>query len=347
MGIGSFFSGGSQKAETKPWDGQSDYLRQIFWNTKQNYLDRSSKPGYEGQFYADVDPALMDFSRGALSGAQGSYGVAGQVLNSGRPLLGQGALYGGNANALYDRMSTNPSASIAKGAGQFINNGVLNGQIDAASRDVTRNLSEVQLPSVARDAADTGNLGSSARGAAEAILMRGAQDRIADIGATMRGDAYARGLGLSAEAEAMSRNGALAANAQVGETYRTGMNGVLSGIDARGAAFGQGVQAGGVLQSGAQTGIDNGIARFEYDDQRNQQLLQDWYNVVGGNNWGGSTKSKGGGASPFQTLLGTGLAVGSLFMGNPMGAAAAGGGALATRTSQAAPAGGSYRPFGY
>jgi hypothetical protein len=94
--------------------------------------------------------------------------------------------------------------------GNYINNNLLNAQIDAASRDVTRNLTENQLTSIASNAAGSGNSGSSRRAVMDAIAARGAGDRIADIGAQMRGAAYGQALGI--EAQRASENAQLGQN---------------------------------------------------------------------------------------------------------------------------------------
>ena len=80
----------------------------------------------------------------------------------------------------------------------YINNDVLQGQIDAASRDIMRNLTESQLTGNASGAAATGNSGSSRRAVMDAIAARGAADRVGDISAAMRGRAYDTGLNIEA-----------------------------------------------------------------------------------------------------------------------------------------------------
>ena len=80
----------------------------------------------------------------------------------------------------------------------YINNDVLNSQIDAASRDVTRNLQENQLVNINSQAAASGNMGSSRAGIADGIAMRGAQEQIGDISAQLRGNAYNTALGIEA-----------------------------------------------------------------------------------------------------------------------------------------------------
>jgi hypothetical protein len=91
-------------------------------------------------------------------------------------------------------------------AGAIANNPYLDGQIDAASRDVVRNLQENQLTGNAALAASTGNSGSSRRAVMDAVAQRGAADRVADISAGMRGQAYSQGISTAAEQAALNAN---------------------------------------------------------------------------------------------------------------------------------------------
>jgi hypothetical protein len=76
----------------------------------------------------------------------------------------------------------------------------MSGMIDAASRDVTRNLYENQIPGLNQAATDSGNMNSSRAGVAQGIMSRGAADQIGDIASNMRGQAYSQGLGLAENA---------------------------------------------------------------------------------------------------------------------------------------------------
>lgn len=159
---------------------------------------------------------------GMLGGALGTaYGVGANMLSgganasqgTGMALNYAGGAMGGNAQggintamgagqgmaSLTGMMgAANNGGFNAANAGQYMNNSLLNGQIDAASRDVVRNLQENQLTGIASNAAGTGNSGSSRAGVMAGIAARGAGDRIGDISASMRGQAYNTGLGIEA-----------------------------------------------------------------------------------------------------------------------------------------------------
>src|SRR3546814_1157695 len=91
----------------------------------------------------------------------------------------------------------NATTANSKAAQQYADNPHVQGMIDANSRDVVRNLNEETLPGIDRQATATGGINSSRAGVAAGIAQRGAEDRIADISSTIRGDAYNRGLSLA------------------------------------------------------------------------------------------------------------------------------------------------------
>ena len=85
----------------------------------------------------------------------------------------------------------------------FIDNDILQGQIDASSRDVVRNLRERELPGIDNlFSRGVGGGSSSRRGVAQGIAARGAADRVADVSAKIRSDAYNRALGIQTGREA-------------------------------------------------------------------------------------------------------------------------------------------------
>jgi hypothetical protein len=161
--------------------------------------------------------------RQSLANTQG-FNNAGNTAN----MMSSGNVYGTPMNRGID-MQTAAQASY---------NPYLDGQIDAASRDVVRNLGENQLTGNASMAAGTGNSGSSRRGVMDAIAMRGAGDRVADISSNMRGQAYNTGLGIAAQQGLSNQNAQLGTNSlnanlmgqganlnyNIGQAGQTGMN---------------------------------------------------------------------------------------------------------------------------
>ena len=154
--------------------------------------------------------------------------------------------------------------------GAAVNNPFLDGQIDAASRDVVRNLQENQLTGNAAMAAGTGNSGSSRRGVMDAIAQRGAADRVADISSMMRGGAFSQGLGLANQTALANQQAMMGTNALNANLMNQGANlGFQLGQQGQmglGQAYGTGVNNAALAQ-------DTGNFMRQYQ----QQLLDTMY----------------------------------------------------------------------
>ena len=245
---------------------QQPYLESLYANAGnlfQNY-------GMPNRGVADINPMLAEglgaqfgFATGAgndIYSAQlmsalantGSFGTAAGAANR----MASGSAFGApQTNGL--NMDT---------LGAAVNNPFLDGQIDAASRDVTRNLSENQLTGNAAMAAGTGNSGSSRRAVMDAIATRGAADRVADIASTMRGNAFSQGLGLANNTALANQQAMLGTNAlnagMMGQGANLAFNLGQAGATGLTNAFGM-----GNANAQAQTDVGNALRQYQ------QQLL--------------------------------------------------------------------------
>lgn len=282
-----------------------------------NYAATGSMPGSMG-----ANPALTAGLSGAALGSLGSLGQSQSIANR-------------VANA-------SPGAameSTVQGANRYINNDVLQGQIDAIGTDISRNLGENTLYGIRQGAQTSGNTNSSREGALEAIGTRGAQENLANAAATIRGNAYQTGAGLAAgqyqnaqtnalgaagalnttgatagtigntqaslqqqqgQYDTTSRLGAansalgndlswsqantaarLGANAQLGTGLTIGANNTLAGSQGALAGLTAAQGAGTYQQQQDQQGINAANAIFAANDQRQQSVLNDYWNIVG------------------------------------------------------------------
>ena len=148
---------------------------------------------------------MMSQGQDLMQGSNNALGFSNNAMASG-PASGAGFAIGtgntyssgvGSMNPASMNAATNQGFNQAN-LGNYINNDILQGQIDAASTDVLRNLQEVQLPGIASNASGSGNSGSSRRAVMDAIATRGAADRIGDISAAIRAPAYMQGVGIEA-----------------------------------------------------------------------------------------------------------------------------------------------------
>tara|TARA_E500000331_G_scaffold197339_1_gene189593 strand:- start:4701 stop:5954 length:1254 start_codon:yes stop_codon:yes gene_type:complete len=157
--------------------------------------------------------AMGSGSRGDFAGRQGAMGVGSGLAGRGKGIsaatgsgLNSGMVQGLAGMGKTMDAAQNQGLNLSS-LNRAIDNDLLSGQIDSASRDVVRNLKEGQLQNIASGAASSGNTGSSRRAVMDAIAERGAADRIGDISSAIRGSAYQTALGK--EYERAGQNAAL------------------------------------------------------------------------------------------------------------------------------------------
>jgi hypothetical protein len=248
-------------------------------------------------FGADMGNQIASALFGAGMGGMGAIGQGQQALTN---LMGQGPVQ-------------NMGPDMARAA-QFAQDPFLDAQISAALRDPMRALTEQQLPGASLAAAASGNAGSTRRGVGEAILQRGFQDRAADVGAAMRGNAFQQGLGIEAQRAAQNAGMAQGFQGLQGNLAQALMgSGFQSAgfLPQAGQAQLQGIQAqlqgGQMLQNQEQALRDAGIRSFMFPYQSLQMLapLQNQMAQTYGTQVSQQTQDPGIG----NTLLGAGLAL--------------------------------------
>jgi hypothetical protein len=356
----------SGTSQTRPLLEQLQYLQDA-WSRAQGTYGQTQGNQYNGDLIARLTNeqannfrGMYDFANnGGLANSNYSGDVASGAQRVAGNLAGTGAGFTGTANGLYDLGRglvgsgtdlTNRGAGSAfdtvgalrnyattggvgtniSEAARYADNPYLSGQVDAAMRDARRQVSEQALPQIARDAALTGNIGSSKRGLAEGVVQRGLAEKTADVSAGLRGDAYNQGLNLaeqgrqfnnSAILDALRSSGSLAgslAGLGIGQTgagtslinsgtgagtLGLGFNNASQdatrlGLDAnnqqlaqRLGLFGLANDAGAGMQAGNQLALDADRSRTEYSNQNAWDDLARYYSIIGSNNWGGTTNS--------------------------------------------------------
>ena len=223
--------GGESKSKTYLDDEQRGYLGDI-WGQSQDLYNSGRSP------VADLTPEMQQYIQQAMgfgntasgyaSDAQGMAGGFGNTANAGGDYLSK-VLQGGGFQA---PMQNGVNMDTVNG---LINNDVLQGQIDASTRDIYRNLNENQMTGIASSSVGTGNAGSTRRGVAEAIAQRGADDRAADVAAGMRGNAYNQAVGVAANQAGANQNAMMGTNqmnaSMAGNTFNAGGNLYNSGMN--------------------------------------------------------------------------------------------------------------------
>lgn len=224
----------------------------------------------------------------------------------------QGLQSGGAASNYYQGLL---GQDPAQRAGQLANNPYMTGMVDAASRDITRNLGENIIPGIAGSSYSSGNLGSSRRGAAEAIAARGAADRIGDISANLRGSAYDNML-----SRVMGQQGQAAQGLQ--NQAQMGANALTQGQNLFGQNYNTLMGAGGMQQQNQQQLLNAAMNNYYMGQQMPLQQAQAMYGLASnpavqfgqqtGTQQGTQTTSQS--QNPYGALLNMGAQVGAGMM---------------------------------
>lgn len=312
--MGDLFSGksttkGTETANSGPSTYQKPYLDTAFNGAQAAYDAAKGTPYYTGQTYAGMTPAQKATLDNLKAYATGTgLSTAGTLSSMGTSLAGNASKAASSLDEFKALAGTDATAANIAAAGQYAANPYIDAQIDANSRDVTRNLHESMLPSIDRAASGSGNLNSSRAGVASGIAQRGAADRIADISAQLRGDAYSQGLTLAQGDRAQNLSAlSTAANGYAG-LASTGINAIGAGNDAAYKAYGAAAGADSQVQADEQGKLDAAFKAWQGGDTRAFDLLNKYYGVVGSNQWGSSATSTSTGEtkstpSLMQSLL--------------------------------------------
>lgn len=301
-GIGGALGSKSKKTTTtntttEPWSVQKPYLETGF-SEAQNALENALAMGpYEGDLYAQMnDTQRQGLTMGTDWASNGGASLQDLYFGNALGMSNTGAQ--GMSSVAQGLQNWSPTGGVGQNienALAYANNPAIDGAIDAASRDVTRNLTESVLPGINRAAVSSGNVNSSRAGVAEGIALRGAQDRIGDIASGMRFNAFDNGLRMSEAARIADNQQFLNAQNSAGGLYNNIYQGGMgAGQAAQGQAMSNAnsfVTAGNAYQQDAQNILNEQFQK--YDMQQNQPFdaLQRYWNIVGSNNWGQNSNS--------------------------------------------------------
>lgn len=324
MGLFGSLFGSDAKTKVKnegptPWKEQSPFLTYGFNEAKNLYNQQAANPYYQGSTYAQLTPEQYN----ALSLAQ-NYAVgqgadlANTAAGAAVPMIDAGAQYGANAQALLGQAGRNTTRQTIRDAAQYASNPYMDGMVDAASRDVGRVLGEQTLPGLADAAIQSGNTNSTQYEVANALARRDAGDRVADISAGLRGDAYQNGLTLAQAGIQNQMANRLAANAQVGNAFNSGLSGLDRSQQMANTNFDNLLTAGNVLQQNNQGILDEAFQRWQGQQQQPWANLGNFWNIVGSGGFdtvGPTTVQQGGSSGIFGRVTG-----GLKSLGNAVGA---------------------------
>lgn len=298
----------TQTSSNAPWEPQQPYLTYGFEQAKDLYGKAAQNPVYQGPRVA----GLTDWQQGTLGNAinftNNSGGYSSPAFGTGFGLMNTGSGFGNNAQGLFNQYSGgDPTQTILNNASQYANSPYAQGMIDAAGRDVTRQLYEQQLPTLNKAATGSGNLNSTRTGVESAIATRGAADRLADISSGIRGQLFDKGLTQSQSQYNQNLQNSLAANSQLYNAYLAGNNGMTNAQQIGANNYDLGMAAGDKVQNQSQAQINADMQKFAEERGIPMDLLAKYMGIIQGNYGGSSTSNTSGTpatASTGNTLLG-------------------------------------------
>lgn len=282
----------STQTTNEPWAAQIPYLTGGFRNA-QNLLDsRQNTPWYQGRLTAGFNPLEregVDLTGGFVRGT--AMPAATAMVNAGTTGLGAAGNFVRNANDTYARAAGDKTQLLIDNAARYADNPHLQAAIDAAAGDVTRTLKEDVLTGIDRGAATGGNLNSSRAGVAEGIATRGAAEKIADLSAQARLNAWNEGLARAQSQYNNDTSAMLSANGQLGQAWELGNSSTGQGIQSGLTAANAMTAAGRHVRDWEQKGLDDELMRWERNDQRPWDELKNYWGIVGSRDWGGSSQT--------------------------------------------------------
>jgi len=277
----------------------------------QTQLNAMGMANQAGQMQAGAGADLMAQGSGLTQGSKRAMNFANRAMTSGpkrsiNTAMGTGNRYAGgtmNVNAaqgsgvdfgMANAMGGNAAQSnIAQNQGistqnlnNYMNNSVIDGQVDAVARDITRNLRESELTGNASAAIGAGQMGSSMKQKLDFGAGQRAADRIASASSAIRSGAYNQGLGIEAGrasqnaqlAQAGGQFNAAAQNAALSQGYGIGANQLESNLGrSQQAALGNQAAFNQSRQFGTQMGqsaFNTNLQNQQFGAQMAQRLGQ-------------------------------------------------------------------------
>jgi hypothetical protein len=299
----------SAQAANSPWSAAQPYVQAGFQPAQDAMNAALTQGAYTGQRAANLDPYQTQGANSTAAYAQGNgINTANQFYNSGTSMMGSGQGFGNNAQTLFNQAQGDPTQGFLNTANSYANNPYTSQMIDAANTDVQRELNQQQLPTLALNAAQSGNTDSTRTGVQSAIMQSQAQQNMLNNASTIRGNMFNTGLNMAQSQYNTQQQQALNANTQMGNAYTMGGGALINGQQANGNNFDQMQGAGGVFQNQNQQQLT--AQQQQWQDQLNTPLniLGQYQNVIGGK-WGGQAVSSVGPsttAAAAQGLLGGG-----------------------------------------
>lgn len=288
----------SQQSTTNPWAPQQPYLTQAFNGASGALSQAQGTAKIPTDFTAQYSPDQVSAFQQMLGYGTGNSNIAGSSANAGGILTGAGA-NGANAglSKLTNYTPSGGTQSNIDAANQYVAGQNIPDQVKAAMLNANQEAQDVTNPGIDQASAANGSINSSRNAIAHGIVDRGLAQQAGALSAQLRGQAYNTGLGLAEQNSEAANNNNLAG---ILGLVSGGSGAVNSGVNANTGSVGQ--QSG--LYNIAQTGISGEQAakqapltnegqQFTANTNDPFQALQNFYNIIGANNWGSQSQGSG------------------------------------------------------
>jgi hypothetical protein len=324
MPLGSSTSETHSQTNTNmgPWADQVNYLKDGFTDAG-NILNNRLRDGptYNQGFVAhDRDGTMQGSFNDATQWATSTgRNTSNNLLNNGTQQFNAG--FGGQVGALNgfaNYANTDHTAQNIATANQYMNPQLIQAQTNAAMYSANQNAAENVIPGIDRQSSATGNLNSDRNTLAKAVVERGLNEQRSNIAAGLEANAYNQGLNMANTQNAQQLQ-ALGAQGSLGSTAASqGYTGTQAGFQDAGNAYQMQQAAAAGRNQVDQLGMDDAQKNYFYQYAYPQQALNDYWGIVGSNNWGQqgqtNTNSTTTQTPSMMSMLGSGMGLfGSLF----------------------------------
>jgi hypothetical protein len=298
------------QSQTNPWAPQAAALTDAFGKAQDAYAKSSQAvaptdftAGFNPQQLATFQAMIGQGSNMAVPSTQA--GAAGALTGAGVSGT-QGALSG---FAGFDPTASNNTQSIVDSANKYASGQNIDAQVNDAMLNARQTARDVTLPGINQSAAISGNTNSSRTGIAEGLVERGLAQQSANLGASLRSQAFQNGLTLAqqqAQSNKASRLAALGGQGALGASAVSGGNTAGNSSVANTGALDTLAMTGGAgLQAADQAALTNQLQRYQFDTQSPYANLTELMKIIGSGNWGSSTTSSGTGTSTEKSTPST------------------------------------------
>ena len=305
----------TSSSQTNPWAPQSDQLKFAFGEARDAY-GQASQAQAPDNFVAGYTPDQLS-AFGKMLGYGTNTNAAATSQNVGQGLSDMGlAGVGAGMDALKRWAPTNTPQNTVAAASLYGNNPYTQGMVDAAMRGAQRSVTENVLPQISRNAQAGGNVNSNRTAIQEGIVGRGYQDAYADTASKLMGDLYSQGLTTAAQqqygADAMSLNRAQALTNAGNVAAGYGVNALGQSVNQQGNLFDIANKGIAGQYGAAQADLNNQIAQYQSGVSSPFAPLNSFWNIIGSNNWGNSSRGTNTTTSTPSRMSSIGQGVGVL-----------------------------------